>query len=188
MSSWGVVAVVGLMALGIASAACAAAESEPASGRGRVEPRDIVLNDEVSLALTMERLAVRDSARKSLDGFRPGDLVLVCFTASEDGFVTVWHQSLEAQETLIYPNARSHPDNERAEPVVAGREYCIGDGSENFGLQVEASQKPQQVYVHWTRTLDQAVKRDARMSLKTDSVSRSSDEATKVLKFEAHSP
>lgn len=157
----------------------------PAQGRERLITRSEVRNSEVRIDLRMSRPGKQRQSRMSSDTWRAGERVLVCFEVSADGYVTVWHQDMVKGEKLIYPNELSHPNNDRAEPVKGGQQYCIGD--QKFWLTVEPSEAMQRVYVHWTRTLDQAVPRNARLKLEPprEGVAESVDEATQSISYRA---
>lgn len=157
----------------------------PAQGRSQSLTRSEVRNDEVRIDLRMRRPGEERQSRMGSDTWRVGERALVCFEVSADGYVTVWHQDMLKGEKLIYPNTFSHPKNDRAEPVKGGQQYCIGH--EKFGLSVEPSEAVQKVYVHWTRTLEQAVPRNARLKLEPpeEEVVESVDEATQSISYSA---
>ena len=81
-----------------------------------------------------------------------GDRVVLCFTSSADGYVTVWsHDAAGNVPARIFPNEyAAETADERAAPVAAGVETCIGD-DDGFRLEVGRPLGDASVYLHYTR-------------------------------------
>jgi hypothetical protein len=77
--------------------------------------------------------------------------VAICFTATADGYVTVWNIDSQGGFDRIYPNAYSHAEKTRAAAVKANATTCIGE-DENFRLKIARPLGISKVYLHWTRT------------------------------------
>ena len=110
---------------------------------------------EVSLELHLEaagRAGSSASAVGSGDPVQVGDRVVLCFESSADGYVTVWSHDADGNvPARIYPNEfAAETADERAAPVVAGEETCIGD-DDGFRLEVGRPLGEASVYLHYTR-------------------------------------
>jgi hypothetical protein len=77
--------------------------------------------------------------------------VAICFTATADGYVTVWNIDSKGGFDRIYPNAYSHAEKTHAAAVKANATTCIGE-DENFRLNIAPPLGISKVYLHWTRT------------------------------------
>ena len=77
------------------------------------------------------------AAVRSGDAVRVGQRVLVCFTASESGYVTVWSRDAEGNTPVrIYPNEFVAETADEVAVLVDGAAgTCIGD-DDGFRLEV----------------------------------------------------
>ncbi|MCK1389029.1 DUF4384 domain-containing protein [Bradyrhizobium sp. 21] len=82
--------------------------------------------------------------------------VEICFKVTSEGYVTLWSIDSKGGFTLIYPNRLSHPTKARAALVKANTRTCVGD-SEKYQLQIAEPKGTSKVYLHWTRTEDDAL-------------------------------
>ena len=110
---------------------------------------------EVSLELHLERAGRAGASASSVgsgDPVQVGDRVVLCFRSSADGYVTVWSHDAEGNvPARIYPNEfAAETADERAAPVAAGEESCIGD-DDGFRLEVGRPLGDASVYLHYTR-------------------------------------
>ena len=110
---------------------------------------------EVSLELHLEAVGRAGSSPASVgsgDPVQVGDHVVLCFRATADGYVTVWSHDADGNvPARIYPNEfAAETADERAAPVAAGEETCIGD-DDGFRLQVGRPLGAASVYLHYTR-------------------------------------
>ena len=109
---------------------------------------------EVLLELRLETAGRVDAAAdvRSGDAVRVGDRVVLCFRSSADGYVTVWsHDAEGGVPARIYPNEFvEETADERAAPVAAGEQNCIGD-DDGFRLEVGRPLGEASVYLHYTR-------------------------------------
>lgn len=69
----------------------------------------------------------------SRPAFRPNELLVLCFTPNQAGFVSVFDAPVEGDFEQLYPNALTHPDGATYAPVEAGQQYCFG-GRDSFPL------------------------------------------------------
>lgn len=65
--------------------------------------------------------------------FRPNELLVLCFTPNQSGFVSVFDAPVEGDFEQLYPNALTHPEGQTYAPVEAGKQYCFG-GRDTFPL------------------------------------------------------
>lgn len=65
--------------------------------------------------------------------FRPNELLVLCFTPNQSGFVSVFDAPKEGDFEQLYPNVLTHPDGATYAPVEAGQQYCFG-GRDSFPL------------------------------------------------------
>ena len=72
-------------------------------------------------------------ARESKPRFRVNELLVLCFTPSQSGYVSVYDAPIEGDFQQLYPNALTHPDGATSAEVSAGEEYCFGT-RESFPL------------------------------------------------------
>ena len=94
-------------------------------------------------------------------GVQVGDRVVLCFRASAAGYVTVWsHDAEGGVPARIYPNEfAAETADERAAPVGAGEETCIGD-DDGFRLEVSRPLGDASVYLHFTQREELQFRRD----------------------------
>lgn len=91
---------------------------------------------------------------------KSGEDIVVCFTASRDGFVTLWSVDASGEQAVIYPNAFSHGDAKvRAAEVKQGNPYCVGQ-EDKFVLRAQPPLGESKVYLHWTRTAEEQLSAD----------------------------
>ena len=72
-------------------------------------------------------------ATNSKPSFRVNELLVLCFTPNQSGFVSVFDAPIEGDFQQLYPNVLTHPDGETYAEVTAGEEYCFG-GRDSFPL------------------------------------------------------
>lgn len=65
--------------------------------------------------------------------FRPNELLVLCFTPQQSGFVSVFDAPKQGDFEQLYPNRLTHPGGETYAPVEAGQQYCFG-GRDTFPL------------------------------------------------------
>ncbi|QIE45643.1 DUF4384 domain-containing protein [Pseudohalocynthiibacter aestuariivivens] len=69
----------------------------------------------------------------SKPSFRVNELLVLCFTPNQSGFVSVYDAPIEGDFQQLYPNILTHPDGETYTEVEAGTQYCFG-GRDSFPL------------------------------------------------------
>jgi len=69
----------------------------------------------------------------SKPSFRVNELLVLCFTPSQGGFVAVFDAPIEGDFQQLYPNVLTHPNGETYAEVEAGKQYCFG-GQDTFPL------------------------------------------------------
>lgn len=122
----------------------------------RVKPDNAYGGVELDLSLESVRRAGGLRAKVAADAeVAVGDRVVLCFRSSADGYVTVWsHDAAGNVPARIYPNEFvAETAAERAVPVTAGEETCIGD-DDGFRLEVGRPLGQASVYLHYTRQED----------------------------------
>ncbi|RKF13826.1 hypothetical protein D6850_11535 [Roseovarius spongiae] len=72
-------------------------------------------------------------AATSKPSFRVNELLVLCFTPNQSGFVSVFDAPIKGDFQQLYPNVLTHPDGETYAPVKAGQQYCFG-GRDSFPL------------------------------------------------------
>ena len=162
----------------VALAVALAATLVPAGYAQQQRTRNIgVLPDKplgaVTLDVRLEAMAARGrrdegAAVRSGDTVRVGQRVLICFTASESGYVTVWSRDAKGNTPVrIYPNEFvAETADEVAVPVDGGAETCIGD-DDGFRLEVGPPAGDAALYLHYTREEDQQFDETAYPQIRT---------------------
>ncbi len=163
--------------LGLATVAQATERSLPM----RLDPELLPVRDDSdrpSLKLTLYEVIVDKAQGKSsrgavrhrqagtpalpLDGY-----AAVCFETDTDGYVTLWESSAtDGGATLLLPNdlsVRDVPGSDRAHPVRAGEETCVGDGE--WAFRVDGPAGSRHIYAHWTASRENAVPANAYATL-----------------------
>ena len=119
---------------------------------------------DVTLDMRLETAAAAGGVRgrsvvRSGEAVPVGTRVIICFTAGERGYVTVWSRDAEGNVPVrIYPNEyASETAGEVAAPVEARAETCLGD-DDDFRLEVGPPVGEAEVYLHYTR--DEALQFD----------------------------
>ena len=149
-----------VFAVGVAVAAAwpvlAGAQKPPRSRSILVKPDNQL--GQVELALNLETVRRADGSTAAVGSGEPvrvGDSVVLCFRTSAAGFVTVWSHDAEGNVPVrIYPNEfAADTADERAAPVRAREEACIGD-DDGFRLEVGRPLGAASVYLHFTRRED----------------------------------
>ena len=147
-------AAVAAAALLQAAAWPAAAEAQRPQRTRSIQVKPGNQFGEVLLELHLETAGRVDAAAavESGDAVQVGDRVVLCFRSSADGYVTVWsHDAVGNVPARIYPNEFvAETADERAAPVAAGEETCIGD-DDGFRLEVGRPLGEASVYLHYTR-------------------------------------
>lgn len=72
-------------------------------------------------------------ATTSKPSFRVNELLVLCFTPNQSGFVSIYDAPIEGDFQQLYPNVLTHPDGETYAEVTAGEQYCFG-GRDTFPL------------------------------------------------------
>ena len=147
-------AVLALATAGLSGTAVAAgAQTEPPQpNRSRavlVKPD----NQFGAIELDMRLETVGDRAPvRSGDMVRIGEQVVICFTSSADGHVTVWSRDAEGNVPVrIYPNEyAAETAGAVAAPVASGEETCLGENG-GFRLEVGPPLGEAEIYLHYTR-------------------------------------
>ena len=147
-------------AIGAGVAVLAMTWSLPAHAQKPARTRSILVKPDnrfggVELDLHIESMRRREGARAGVESGAAvpvGDLVVLCFRSSADGYVTVWsHDAAGNVPVRIYPNEyAAETADERAAPVAARVETCIGD-DDGFRLEVGRPLGDASVYLHYTR-------------------------------------
>lgn len=134
-----------------------------AAAQARARSIEVVENqpmEGVTVELELRRRTeTRSEALASYGDLKVGEMLVICFKASESGYVTLWNQiagSMGKENRPLLPNQFAA----RAEPVEAGVERCVGD-TDAYSFEVSAPVTDGKVMVHWTRTLEDAVPADA---------------------------
>jgi hypothetical protein len=65
--------------------------------------------------------------------FRVNELLVLCFTTSAGGYISVFDAPKQGDFEQLYPNVLTHPDGETHALVEAGKQYCFG-GRDTFPL------------------------------------------------------
>ena len=112
----------------------------------------------VELDLRLERMRRPGGVRAEVEmdaELAVGGRVVLCFRSSADGYVTIWsHDAGGNVPARIYPNEfAAETAAERAVPVTAGEETCLGD-DDGFRLEVRRPLGEASVYLHYTRRED----------------------------------
>ena len=82
--------------------------------------------------------------------FAVGEQVVICFTPSHDGFVSVWAKETDAPDvTRIFPNRYAGVDRAGL-PVESGVEHCIGQSGDGFSLRAQEPIGVTEITVAWT--------------------------------------
>ncbi len=129
----------------------------------------------VELTLTMTergsgRELDRSTTRSALTEplrLRTGTAVVVCFTASQTGWITLWSVDDQDRPTRIFPNRFSHQDGETmtGAPVTEGMRYCLGDDARfSFTVAGEAGMT-YQLSLNWTPAENNALSADAYVQI-----------------------
>ncbi len=150
-------AVSGTGRVALAVGNSAGAQKPPRSRSILVKPDNRFGEVEIELHLeTVRRVDGSTAPVGSDEPVQVGDAVVLCFRSSAEGFVTVWSHDAEGNVPVrIYPNEfAAETADERAAPVRAGEEACIGD-DDGFRLEVGRPPGEASVYLHYTRREDQ---------------------------------
>ena len=150
------VAVGAAVAVAAAWPVPAGAQKPPRSRSILVKPDNQFGEVELEMRLETVRRADRSTAGVgSGDSVQVGDAVVLCFRSSAAGFVTVWSHDAEGNVPVrIYPNEfAADTADERAAPVRARQEACIGD-DDGLRLEVGRPLGEASVYLHFTRRED----------------------------------
>ena len=129
----------------------------------------------VELTLTMTdretgRALVRSTTRSATVEplqIRLGTTVVVCFTASQTGWITLWSVDEQDRPARIYPNRFSHQDGENltGAPVAEGVRYCLGDDARyNFTVAGRAGTL-YDLSLNWTPSESNALPADAYVQI-----------------------
>ena len=147
-------------AIGAGVAVLAMTWAAPSHAQKPARTRSILVKPDnrfggVELALHLESMRQREGARAEVQSGAAvpvGDLVVLCFRSSADGYVTVWSHDAEGNvPARIYPNEYAvETVDDVAVPVEAGMEMCIGD-DDGFRLEVGRPLGDASVYLHYTR-------------------------------------
>ena len=97
--------------------------------------------------------------RQSLDvadfQFAVGDPVVICFTPSHDGFVSVWAKDPGTPDvTRLLPNPYAGVDLDGV-AVTSGVEQCIGREGDGFSLRAQEPIGVTEITVAWTARADE---------------------------------
>ncbi|MCC5989052.1 MAG: DUF4384 domain-containing protein [Pararhodobacter sp.] len=152
----------------------------------------------VELTLTMsergtDRILTRATTRSaSTDAhqLRIGSEVVICFTASRSGYITLWSVDENDRPTRVYPNRFSHEDGEEmaGAPVAEGMRYCLGDDSRfNFTVGGRAG-STYQLSLNWTPVEDDALPSDAYVQIGPRTRSASEEHARFAATHLSYSP
>lgn len=116
------------------------------------------------------RVLQRSTTRSASDGpvgLQLGTAVVVCFTASREGWITLWSVDEFDRPTRIFPNRLSHDggDTMAGAPVAANERTCLGDDARfsfTVGGQAGATY---QLSLNWTPQADDALPADAYVQI-----------------------
>lgn len=147
-----VAAVIAALLASVSQASNAMPPSKPTRGT-QVEPNNAMGGAKLDVAVS--RLGERGGATRSLGGipsFGLKDYIEVCFTATADGYVTVWNDDLVNVPDKIFPNPYSGHAT-RAQPVTAGEEVCVGN-DERFRLKIAEPLGTARINVIWTKNVE----------------------------------
>lgn len=98
------------------------------------------------------RATFRGESNENAPRLPVGELLEVCFTATEAGWVTVWDYDADGKETRIYPNAFAPAKlGNTGIQVAANERACIGRKGDPFQLRLRPPLGPSNIYLHWTK-------------------------------------
>lgn len=131
--------------------------------------RDVELTltlSEFGSGRVLQRATTR-SASEGPVGLRRGTAVVVCLTASREGWITLWSVDDLDRPTRIFPNRLSHEGGESlaGAPVAANERICLGDDprfSFSVGGQTGATY---QLSLNWTPQAADALPADAYVQI-----------------------
>jgi lysozyme len=146
----GKASLAGVLAAIVAGAATLAS-AEAARTRGIQVEANKQIGD---VQLTLQIAPLAGSSAEPTAGpqrFHIGDRVVVCFTASADGYATIWSYDADGKIDRIYPAPLTALDAaRRSAPVKANAKNCIGQEA-SFRLRVTPPPGGSRVFAYWTQ-------------------------------------
>lgn len=80
-----------------------------------------------------------------------GEWIELCFSASRDGYVTLWDVGTSGRAARMFPNQLSNSDA-AATRVTGGQRYCAGKDGDAFAFEVGGPTGQDELYIVWTAT------------------------------------
>lgn len=168
---------------------------------GQAQPIEVPTHQAMSgveLTLTMsdratDSVLTRSTTRSGTNAPHPvriGTTVVVCFTASRSGFITLWSVDDNDLPTRVYPNRWSHEngDDMAGAPVAEGLRYCLGDDSRfNFTVGGRTG-ATYQLSLNWTPAENDALPSNAYVQIGPRSRSVTEREARFAATHLSYSP
>ena len=144
---------VGIVVLATALSAAVGQAQRPSRTRNiLVKPENQLSGVELALSLSVSsRRAGAYETIRAGEALVVGDAVVICFSSTVNGYVTVWSHDAEGNVPVrIYPNEfAAETADEVAAEVDAGVETCIGD-DDGFRLEVSRPLGEASIYMHYT--------------------------------------
>ena len=154
------------VALALAAAAVSGAHAQQKRSRNVLVKPDHPFGD-VQLDLQLEIVPGGAGRRQrndvgNGDAVRIGERVVICFTVSQGGYVTLWSRDAEGNTPArIYPNEyAAETADDRGAVVLGDAETCIGD-DDGFRLEVALPLGEAALYLHYTREAGEQFDEDA---------------------------
>jgi lysozyme len=149
---------------GVVAAIMVAATTLAPAEAARTRGIQVEENKEISDVQLNLEIASADSPATAAAGpqrFHLGDHVVICFTASADGYATIWSYDAQGKIDRIYPVPVSAADAARRSAFVKGNaKNCIGQEA-SFRLRVTPPPGGSRVFAYWTRNEDDQIDQDS---------------------------
>jgi len=82
-----------------------------------------------------------------------GEIVELCFSASRNGYITLWDVGTSGRAARIFPNQHGS-GGAAATQVKGGQRYCAGTDGDPFAFEVSGPTGQDELYIVWTATAD----------------------------------
>ncbi|WP_109105461.1 caspase family protein [Azospirillum sp. TSO35-2] len=134
-------------ALVLLTASSALAQTGPLVGAGGPGTKSLVpmpynANPDVALDIDVSRRQPRI-----------GEMVELCFSASRNGYVTLWDVGTSGRAARIFPNQHGG-GGAAATQVTGGQRYCAGTDGDPFAFEVSGPTGRDELYIVWTATAE----------------------------------
>ena len=139
---------------------------------GEQRTRNVVVQpnkplDDVQLQLRIDATGAGGSQSAVAGADRPdlrvGSRLRVCFSASQDGYVSLWSRDAEGKvPQRIYPNEYApETEKERGKAIEGGVEVCVGRQDDGFKFVVARPLGEADIYLHYTPDIEDQLGDDA---------------------------